>query len=147
MGLAIACRGIRGRGLQTLTLAHALGDQRMPRGLRLTVALALLWTLSPAALLPRIPWMGSLDKRLFGRFVLPWLIRRLPRAVRASALRRASASRWASPQSVLLRQRRSPGARPRSRGFRAATRAADALARRLRRGATPAGRHSRSGAA
>lgn len=80
-------------GRDGLMLLAALGDARMPWGLRAGVLALVLYVLSPIDLLPDLAmllgWADDLALLMIG---IPWLARRVPPEVRERAQTRIS--RW-----------------------------------------------------
>jgi uncharacterized membrane protein YkvA (DUF1232 family) len=87
---------LRAFGRNGLVLLYALRDSRTPSWVRLLSLLMVLYVLSPidiiSDLLPIIGWADDFAVLTFG---VPWLLSKIPQAVKLQAQQQVAARSWA----------------------------------------------------
>ncbi len=80
---------VKAAGRDALILFFAVRDPATPRALKLACVAALAYLISPVDLLPDLPMIGWVDDALVFSLGIPYLVKKLPAAVRARCSDRA----------------------------------------------------------
>ena len=79
-------RFFKSAGKEALMLAWAFRHPATPRFVKVGTMLLVLYALSPIDLIPDVPIMGWLDDAAILMLAIPFLLKRVPAAVRQQAL-------------------------------------------------------------
>jgi uncharacterized membrane protein YkvA (DUF1232 family) len=80
---------VKAAGRDALILFFAVRDPATPKALKLACVAALAYLISPVDLLPDLPLIGWVDDALVFSLGIPYLVKKLPGAVRVRASERA----------------------------------------------------------